>query len=143
MALWSMECPGQAEYVAEARKFTLAVLGSCIGSDDVSLVADELAANAIAHTRSGQPGGAFVLHLTTFANWCVVRVDDQGGPKSPYVCEQDESDTGGRGLALVNGLSAWWGADGDDTARSVWAVVPVAGAGVQAGCGFTALRGFR
>lgn len=125
MAVWSMEFPGQAEYLAEARKFALSVLGGCEGSDDVSIVADELAANAITHSRSGQPGGKFTLRLATLENWCVVRVDDQGGSRSPHVCEQDDESTDGRGLVLVDGLSEWWGTDGDDTARSVWAVIPV------------------
>lgn len=125
MAVWSMEFPGQAEYLAEARKFTRAVLGGCDGSDHVTLVADELAANAITHSRSGQPGGKFALCLATFANWCVVRVDDQGGSRSPHVCEQNDESTDGRGLLLVDGLSEWWGTDGDDSARSVWAVIPV------------------
>ena len=52
MAVWAMEFPGQAEYLAEARKFTRAVLNGCDESDHVTLVADELAANAITHSRT-------------------------------------------------------------------------------------------
>lgn len=129
MAVWSKGFPGEAEHVAEARHFARAVLGDRAGTDDVVLVADELATNAIEHSGSGRPGGKFVLRLTTFGSWCVVRVDDQGGPKSPHACEQDDGDTDGRGLALVAGVSEHWGTNGNDTARSVWAVIPVARAG--------------
>jgi hypothetical protein len=121
MDIWSREFSGQPECLVEARRFTYAVLGDCDGAHTVALVADELAGNAIKHTASGEPGGEFVLRLAMFGDWCRVRVDDQGGPTAPSVCAADDEDEAGRGLTIVATLSARWGVDGDEKARSVWA----------------------
>jgi serine/threonine-protein kinase RsbW len=85
------------------------VLGDSDSAHTAALVADELAGNAIKHTASGEPGGEFVLRLARFGDRCRVRVDDQGGPKTPSVCAAEDVDEAGRGV------------DGDERARSVWA----------------------
>lgn len=126
MDIWSKEFAGRPECLVEARRFTIAVLGECDEAHTVALVADELAGNAIKHTASGAPGGEFVLRLARFGNRCRVRVDDQGGPTTPSVCAAAEEDEAGRGLSIVDTLSAQWGVDGDEHARSVWAEITFA-----------------
>jgi anti-sigma regulatory factor (Ser/Thr protein kinase) len=121
--VWSKEFAGIPECLVEARQFTYAVLGDVEGAHIVALVADELAANAIKHSASGEPGGEFVLRLAVFGDRCWVRVDDQGGPKAPALCAADEEDEAGRGLNIVSTLAAAWGFDGDENARSVWAEI--------------------
>lgn len=121
MTAWSMGFPGKAECLADARRFTYAVIGETDEAHTVALVANELAGNAIKHTASGKPGGTFVLHLSTSLGRWRVRVDDQGGPKAPSICEANEGDESGRGLTIVAALSETWGVDGDETAWSVWA----------------------
>ncbi|MBS2531259.1 ATP-binding protein [Catenulispora sp. NF23] len=121
MEIWSKEFAGRPECLVDARKFTYAVLDGCDAAHTVALVADELAGNAIKHTASGGPGGEFVLRLARFGNRCRVRVDDQGGPSTPAVYVADDADEAGRGLTIVSALSANWGVDGDENARSVWA----------------------
>ena len=123
MEIWSKEFPGRPECLAEARRFACAVLGDCEAAHTVALVADELAGNAIKHTASGLPGGEFVLRLVRYANRCVVRVDDQGGPLTPALRAAGDEDEFGRGLSIVDRLSARWGVDGDENARSVWAEI--------------------
>ena len=123
MDIWSKEFAGRPECLAEARRFTIAVLGESDGAHTAALVADELAGNAIKHTASGGPGGEFVLCLARFGNRCRVRVDDQGGPTTPSVCPADDEDEAGRGLTIVDMLSARWGVEGDEHARSVWAEI--------------------
>ena len=123
MDIWSKEFAGRPECLVEARRFTCAVLGDCDAAHTVALVADELAGNAIKHTASGEPGGEFVLRLARFANRCLVRVDDQGGPSTPSVRVPADEDEFGRGLTIVAMLSARWGVDGDENARSVWAEI--------------------
>ncbi|MEZ0108608.1 serine/threonine-protein kinase RsbW [Catenulispora sp. EB89] len=123
MDIWHKEFAGRPECLAEVRRFACAVLGDCDAAYTVALVADELAGNAIKHTASGEPEGEFVVRLTRFANRCVVRVDDQGGPSTPALRVPGEQDEAGRGLAIVAMLSASWGVDGDATARSVWAEI--------------------
>lgn len=123
MDIWSKEFAGRPECLAEARRFTYAVLGECDGAHTVALVADELAGNAIKHTASGGPGGEFVLRLAVLGDRCRVRVDDQGGPTAPSVRAAEDDDEAGRGLTIVAMLCSRWGVDGDERARSVWADV--------------------
>ncbi|WP_194927802.1 ATP-binding protein [Catenulispora pinisilvae] len=123
MEIWSKEFPGRSECLAEVRLFSFAVLGDCDAAHMVALVADELAGNAIKHTASGEPGGEFVVRLARFSDRCRVRVDDQGGPSIPAIRTPYEDDEAGRGLTIVATLSARWGTDGDETARSVWAEI--------------------
>lgn len=52
-----------------------------------------------------------------------MRVDDQAGPSTPSVRVTEGDEETGRGLAIVGLLSARWGVDGDETARSVWAEI--------------------
>jgi anti-sigma regulatory factor (Ser/Thr protein kinase) len=126
MGYWSMTFPGEQQYLAEVRRFTSKMLGEKPGTDDVVLVASELAGNAIQHTDSGEPGGSFTLHLATFADHWTVRVDDAGGVSEPCVQLNDGfEDEAGRGLALVAAVSKSWGVLGDQYARAVWAEIPV------------------
>jgi two-component sensor histidine kinase len=121
--IWSKEFPGRPECLAEARRFTYAVLGDLEVAHTVALVTDELAANAIKHSASGKPGGEFVVKLALLGDRCLVRVDDQGGPKTPSLCVADDEDEAGRGLSIVSQLASGWGIDGDERARSVWAEI--------------------
>ena len=135
MDYWSKEFAGRPECLVDARRFTLAMLGCSDGAHTVALVADELAGNAIKHTASGGPGGEFILRLARFGNRCRVRVDDQGGPTTPSVCAAADEDEAGRGLTIVAMLSACWGVDGGEAARSVWAEITFEEVAVIAGPG--------
>ena len=81
----------------------------------------ELTTNAILHSRSGEAGGWFALHLETFPGKVRVRVSDLGGPKAPARAEGAGTGDSGRGLTLVDSLSIAWGAEGDELGRVVWA----------------------
>lgn len=124
MSYASITFPGSPEFVSQARAWTAERLGRDIpGTDMVVLVASELAANAVVHTASGEPGGKFTLHLITHTDRWEVRVDDAGGPKCPEVAESKADDVRGRGLAVVSELSEDWGVLGSESARSVWAQI--------------------
>jgi two-component sensor histidine kinase len=118
-----MTFDGRAESVGDARRFVAKTFGDCPGSDLALLVASELAGNAVQHSRSGQPGGRFTLHLAAFEDRWRIRVDDGGGPAEPSVKAEADQDEAGRGLALVAALSADWGVLGDHYARAVWAEI--------------------
>jgi serine/threonine-protein kinase RsbW len=53
--------PGRLEQVREARALLARFLGACPASAEAVLLISELAANAIAHSASSRPGGAFTL----------------------------------------------------------------------------------
>jgi anti-sigma regulatory factor (Ser/Thr protein kinase) len=85
-------------------------------------VAVELGTNAVRHTASGS-GGHFVVEVTSWMRMTRVTVYDGGGLKSPRVTENVLSEDG-RGLLMVNALSAHMGVGGNAQGRVVWADIP-------------------
>ena len=84
--------------------------------DDVRLAASELATNAVLHAR--QP---FTVSLRGDDCLVVLCVRDPCR-RSPVQGAAEDTDTHGRGLAIVEALSHDWGVDrGTGTAKSVWA----------------------
>ncbi|GEM_PF-1671424 len=66
-AAWSRTFAGTAGQVGEARRFLAAVLGGHPAAGDAVLCLSELAANAIIHSRSGEPGGVFTVRVLRLA----------------------------------------------------------------------------
>src|SRR5215472_4056355 len=73
--------PGREDQVRQVRADLALVVNDYPLADDFVLLASELATNAVAHSRSGLPGGVFTvraeIQLSDFA-W--LEVEDQGGP---------------------------------------------------------------
>src|SRR5579859_6866736 len=65
--VWDRICPGLAEHIADLREDLRAYLAGCPVADDVIQLVSELAANAVRHSRSGQPGGTFTAHVEQLA----------------------------------------------------------------------------
>ena len=84
-------------------------------------VAVELCTNAVRHTVSGQ--GSFAVEVTWTAQMVRVAVFDSGAPDGPRVIE-DPLREDGRGLLMVNTLSARKGVSGDARGRVVWVSLP-------------------
>lgn len=123
---WCRSFPGARAQVSEARQFVASYLGDRRGADTAQLVVSELATNAIRHTRSGLPGGRFGVTLHAGSTLLILAVHDEGGPSTPHQCEAEDEDQCGRGLYLVETLSARWGVHGDNASRTVWALIPLA-----------------
>jgi len=68
--------PGKPEQVALARRFVAGVLSGCPAADTAVLLASELAANALAHTRSGAGGSFDVIVWRGVAAACIAVLDD-------------------------------------------------------------------
>jgi Histidine kinase-like ATPase domain len=85
----------------------------------VIAVADELASNAICHTRSGR-GGQFTVEITRHGSLVRVTVIDDGAPNEPTLGDDPQSEHG-RGLVVVNALSVRTGIHGDQKGRCIWA----------------------
>jgi anti-sigma regulatory factor (Ser/Thr protein kinase) len=104
-------------------------LAGCPAREALLTCVSELAANAIAHTASGDCGVFTVEVIQSAPGVARVAVTDAGGPHEPAVRHPDESADpqclaeGGRGLALVAACSSRWGyRDADEGAgRTVWA----------------------
>lgn len=89
--------------------------------DDVTLVASELATNALRHA-----GTAFTVTITAFANDLVLAVED-GSLSMPVLVDAGADDVVGRGMAIVDILARDWGVVVEaDVGKSVWAAFDVA-----------------
>ncbi|WP_433859811.1 SpoIIE family protein phosphatase [Streptomyces kronopolitis] len=107
--------------VMHARRFTARTLRSWGVTDEVDvalLVVSELVTNAIAHTR-----GEVRLDLTLAADRLRVAVND-ASPRAPVKpASVDWEATGGRGLLLVEAMSASWGSVPLSGGKQVWSEI--------------------
>jgi serine/threonine-protein kinase RsbW len=117
---WARAFPAVPAQVAEARRFLAGLLDAGPAADDAVLCLSELAANAIVHSRSREPGGSFSVRVQVDEQRLRVEVGDQGGPwHSPARATADEP--GGRGLLIVGRLASRWGCEGHSrTGWTVW-----------------------
>lgn len=124
---WRRSFPGRTGQVRAARAFAACLLADFPPLDDVLLVLDELAVNALRHTRSGLPGGRFIVEVRRDCTGVTVSVTDQGGPTDPRVRRvTDASDPSslaesGRGLLTVEALATAWSWTGTRASRTVHA----------------------
>ena len=115
---WHRTYPGLPAQARIVRADLRLLLAGCPAADDVLLLASELAANAIAHSDSGRPGGSFTVRLTHEPGCGVLaEVADQGStwPGDLPVCAQPP-----HGLYLLRALSTACGARRDGYSRIVW-----------------------
>ena len=116
---WARTFPAVPAQVREARRFLARLLAPGPTADDALLCLSELAANAVVHSHSSQPGGAFIIRVERHGQRVRVEVGDQGGPWHP----PDQGGAGGqhgRGLLSVSKLAARWGREG--TSQRGWTV---------------------
>jgi serine/threonine-protein kinase RsbW len=113
----SQRFPGRPDQVREARAFLRGILGDCPVADAALLVCSELAANAVQHSHSARPGGAFTVRAQLWPNARVwLDVQDDGGrwePRRPDTAER------GRGLIIVDELASYWDIRDDDASRVI------------------------
>jgi len=118
---WCRSFPASPDQAGEARRFLATVVGNHPAAADAITCLAELAANAIIHSRSARPGGAFTVRLHRSARHIRIEVTDQGGP---WGIPQEDPETG-RGLRIVQALSARQGIIltghvSDPGQRTVW-----------------------
>jgi hypothetical protein len=97
--------PGRRDQVSRVRELVARHLDGSPASDDAVLLASELAANACAHSASGQPGGQFVVRLRgggSSRGEVYVEVEDQGSAWDGLFRETESP----HGLYLLRELAA-------------------------------------
>jgi serine/threonine-protein kinase RsbW len=113
--------PGRPEQVQHVRADLGAILNECPIADETILLASELAANAVTHSSSRQPGGQFVVRAAVCpGDYVWVEVEDQGGMWAGH----HPRDGRPHGLDIVQAIAGdgGWGIDGDATlGRVAWA----------------------
>src|SRR5215467_5926464 len=105
---WRREFHGKPDQVRLVRAFAAHLLAGFPILDDVLLVLDELAVNAVRHTRSGRDGGRFTVEISMDVASVIVYVTDQGGPGEPRPRSITDLAEDGRGLLTVAALTATW-----------------------------------
>jgi anti-sigma regulatory factor (Ser/Thr protein kinase) len=108
---------GRAEEAGRVRREVAGYLGDCPVTDDVVLIADELAANAVLHTRSR--GEFFRVRCELSPGSARVEVEDMGGP-----WRRRKAGDRPHGLDIVEALvgpDGWGTMITADQTRVVWA----------------------
>lgn len=97
------------DQVRAARRFMTGILAGCPVAADMILCLSELAANAVIHSSSSLPGGAFAVRAEIL-DGCYVRIEvhDDGGPWQPRA----HHDGRPHGLDIVASLAAQSGVYG-------------------------------
>ncbi|HEX3752380.1 MAG TPA: ATP-binding protein [Streptosporangiaceae bacterium] len=137
---WQRLFRGQESELRQLRRWLCVLLPDTSARDDLISVAVELGTNAIQHTASGD-GGWFTVEVACLGPVIRVAVTDEGAPAAPRLGDDplagdglldDEVDYDsdcGRGLLIVQALSAASGVCGNVRGRTVWAEVAVAAQG--------------
>lgn len=113
---WTL--PPDTTAPGEARRIVASAVTSWRDSDDAVLVASELVTNAVQH---GLPPIELNLHLGTGRLRLTVSNALGATMTVPRIVVAGEDQPHGRGLAIVEALSAEWGWSNTDRMISVWA----------------------
>ncbi|RJL30357.1 ATP-binding protein [Bailinhaonella thermotolerans] len=123
---WRRAFAGDPREAGAARGFVRFLLEGFPRRDDVVQVVAEFVANALQHTASGAPGGAYVVEVCRWGDAVTVAVSDEGGESEPsplpYARSADELREGGRGLLTVAATASEWGWYGNARGRTFTAL---------------------
>lgn len=116
---WTLKLTGEPCDARIARTHASRALGSMEPDvvDDVLLVVSELVTNAVLHGR-----GPITLSLCIEPDVAVVAVTDRGS-EIPSLARQDIDDEHGRGLRIVQRLTATWDVEREPRSKTITAVV--------------------
>jgi anti-sigma regulatory factor (Ser/Thr protein kinase) len=112
-----LDLPGVPGAVGAVRSLLRQFLGAH-ATHDLLICASELATNTVVHTRSGRPGGRFLVSAEIEADGVVlVSVLDEGTLQDCPACPPEEH---GRGLGIVEALSIESGSTPIFAGRLAW-----------------------
>jgi anti-sigma regulatory factor (Ser/Thr protein kinase) len=127
------EVPGCAESVRACRALARALAGDEDQAEAAALCVSELVTNALAHTRSGLPGGSLTVWFEMSPATGPLRIGVQDDGAGVPVQAGSAADVpgpaeSGYGLGIVAAVAAEWGVALDAGDRRVtWCVVPASG----------------
>ena len=105
VTLYQQEFPGTKEMVAKAREFVAGLVAHLgpVRKGEIELCTSELATNAVLHTMSGAPDGAYTISVAISETTVAITVTDLGPTLIPRPRVSPEEH--GRGLVLVAELA--------------------------------------
>jgi hypothetical protein len=109
--------PGRADQLSQVRRDITPYLHNCPAADDLILITDELAANAILHTQSR--GASFTVRCRLSHRAARIEVEDLGGPWRPR--NPGDRPHGLDIIAALTGPDAWGTQPAGTGGRTVWA----------------------
>lgn len=115
------ELAAEPQSARAARRFvdeTLARWDCAELLDIVTLLVSELVTNAVVHARS-----EVEVSVRLLPDAVRIEVADNE-PTAPVLRHADGTDTGGRGMELVDSLARAWGIDERDDGKSIWFELP-------------------
>jgi hypothetical protein len=117
--MWERTFTGNPEQIRHVRAALRPLLAECPVADDIILIVSELSANAVAHSKSREPGGRFIVRLQHVRGEYVCgEVEDEG---SYWDGNLPDSARNASGLFLVLNLATACGvAHGLGQNRVVW-----------------------
>ncbi|MFC6087340.1 ATP-binding protein [Sphaerisporangium aureirubrum] len=125
--VWRRVFTGVREEAPRARAFARCLLAGTRWVDDAEFVVAEFVSNALLHTRSGWPGGYFVVELVRQREAVRVGVHDLGGGAAPVLRQASQEvclDEHGRGMVAVANLAFRVGYHGSPAVgHFVWALL--------------------
>jgi anti-sigma regulatory factor (Ser/Thr protein kinase) len=121
----SLTIPGQPSHLHEAREFVAHTLGDgCACSETAVLLTSELVTNSVQHSDSRLPGGTVTIALISVPGGIRIEVIDDGGTALPAVRQHEPEGPDfaedGRGLWLIESLSARWSYFSDTAGTVTW-----------------------
>jgi hypothetical protein len=115
---WQQAFSGTPDQLRHVRAALRTFLDGCPATDDIALLVTKLAANAIAHSASGRPGGTFTVRLWHVPSDHVrAEVQDTGSNWHGDIARSADHP---HGLYLLLALAASYGTDGSGRSRTVW-----------------------
>jgi anti-sigma regulatory factor (Ser/Thr protein kinase) len=121
----SLTIPGEPACLHDAREFVAHTLGAghaCL--DTAILLTSELVTNSVQHSNSSRPGGTVTITLISVPGGIRIEVIDDGGTTEPAMRsggpEHPDLAESGRGLKLVEILSAQWSYYRDTAGTVTW-----------------------
>jgi anti-sigma regulatory factor (Ser/Thr protein kinase) len=123
--LGRLTIPGRPERVRAARAFVAQTLDDgCACAPTAVLLTCELVTNSLQHSDSRRDGGTITVTLIAIPGGIRAEVTDEGGATVPALRSGDlrrpELADGGRGLQLVEMLSARWSYTRDEAGTVTW-----------------------
>jgi two-component sensor histidine kinase len=115
--------PGRRDQIRLIRGILSAFFDDCPAADDAVLIVSELAANAVTHSASGQPGGLLIIRAETSPATCVrAEVEDQGSTWDGDLSTAQPP----HGLFILRALSADSGTRRGQDGWITWFTIPIA-----------------